>query len=167
MGNYTMVPRRDILFSKKVYQLVRIALGVVFIVSGGLKMFDIQSFSEVIHAFAILPYGMSYPAAVLIIVSEFVFGIGLVADIKGSLAGILSLLFGFVLVLSWALYMGYDIDCGCFGPEDPEAKAFASLKISLFRDVLMIGVVSYLYASRVLNDRIPQFSILNFFIKRR
>ncbi len=160
-----MVLCRDVLFSKKVYQLVRIALGGMFIVSGGMKMFDIQSFSEVIHAFAILPYGMSYPAAVLIIVLELVFGIGLVADIKGSLAGILSLLFAFILVLTWALYMGYDIDCGCFGPEDPEAKAFASLKTSLFRDLLMIGAVSYLYVSRVLNDYIPQFSSLKFFIK--
>ncbi len=153
-----MVLNKNILFSLKAYQVVRVALGVVFIVSGGIKVVDINSFSEVINAFAILPYGMSYPAAILFSVSELVLGIGLIADIRGSLTGILSLLLLFALVLSWALYMGYDIDCGCFGPEDPEAKAFASLKTSLIRDVLMIGLVFYLYASRLFNMQVLKFS---------
>ncbi len=152
MGKDYVDLSKDILFSSKAYQLVRIVLGIVFIVSGGIKIVDINLFSKVIHAFAILPYGMSYPAAVLISVSELVFGIGLVADIRGSLAGILSLLFLFIFVLSWALYMGYEIDCGCFGPEDPEAKVFAGLKTSLVRDMLMIGLVSYLYISRYLSS---------------
>jgi len=156
----------NVLFSKKAYQVVRIVFGAVFIVSGGIKIVDINSFAEVINAFAILPYGMSYPSAVLISISEILFGAGLLADIRGSLAGILSLLFLFALVLGWALYMGYDIDCGCFGPEDPEAKAFASLKTSLLRDILMIGLVSYLYASRIKNNHIPKFLPLKLLQKK-
>ena len=148
---------RGILTSKKMYQCVRIILGVVFIVSGGIKAADFAAFSRIIDAFAIIGPGMSYPAAILISCLELVLGIGLVADIKGSLGGILGLLLGFALILSWALYMGYDIDCGCFGPQDPEAKAFSSLKTSLLRDVLMILSVLYLYIWRFRNKHNPVF----------
>jgi len=145
--------------SKKIYVIVRVGLGLVFIVSGAIKAMDLVSFSKVIEAFAILPVDFSYPAAVLISVTELLLGMGLVADIKGSLGGIFSLLCGFGFVLSWAIYMGYDIDCGCFGEQDPEAKAFASLRTSLFRDVFMIVVVSYLYTWRFKNNYIPGFPI--------
>ncbi len=146
---------RGILTSRKMYQFVRIILGVVFVASGGIKAADFAAFSRIIDAFAILGPGMSYPAAVLISCLELFLGIGLVADIKGSLGGILGLLLGFVLVLSWALYMGYDVDCGCFGPQDPEAKAFSSLKTSLGRDVGMILSVFYLYIWRFRNRHNP------------
>ncbi len=138
--------------------IVRITLGLLFVVSGGIKATDPVSFSKIIQAFAILPSSFSYSAAVLICFSELLLGIGLIADIRGSLGGIMALLTGFILVLSWALYMGYDIDCGCFGPEDPEAKAFSSLKTSLTRDGFMVLSVIYLYAWRFKNSYAPRFS---------
>lgn len=134
--------------SKKMYMIGRIGLGMVFIVSGALKTADLTAFAHIIDAFAILPGVVVYPAAVLISFAELALGIGLVADIRGSLAGILGLLILFVFVLGWAIYMGYDIDCGCFGPEDPEAEAFSSLRTSLARDVVMILWVSCLYLWR-------------------
>ncbi len=147
-----------IMSSKKIYMIVRIGLGLVFIISGAIKAMDLVSFSRVIEAFAILPIDMSYPAAVLISVTELLLGIGLIADIKGSLGGIFLLLFGFAFVLSWAIYMGYDIDCGCFGEQDPEAKAFSSLRTSLVRDFFMIFIVSYLYIWRFKNNHTLSFS---------
>lgn len=141
--------------SKKVYLLTRICLGIVFMISGGLKLLDIKSFAQIIEAFAILPDVLVTPAAVFIPLAELILGMAISADIKGSLAGILGLLISFVLVLAWALFMGYDIDCGCFGPHDPEAKAFAGIKTSLVRDIFMIGLILYLYVWRMLNNHTP------------
>lgn len=144
--------------SNKPYLIVRITLGVIFIVSGAIKIADPAAFSKTINAFAIIPEHLSYPAAIVISLSELILGTGLLADLRGSLGGILGLLLVFVLILSWALYMGYDIDCGCFGPEDPEAKAFATLKTSLARDVAMILSVIYLYFWRLRNNYKPRLS---------
>jgi hypothetical protein len=44
--------------------------------------------------------------------------------------------------------MGLDVDCGCFGPEDPEAEAFHGLRTALYRDLFMLAAVGFLYAWR-------------------
>ena len=138
-----------------IYRVVRIFLGGVFIISGSLKSADLVSFSETIGAFAILPEELNMAAAVGICLCELVFGTGLVLDIRGSLLPILVLLLIFVAVLGYAIHMGYDIDCGCFGPEDPESKAFSSLRTSIARNLVMIGVVIYLYTWRHVAGHIP------------
>jgi len=40
------------------------------------------------------------------------------------------------------------VDCGCFGPEDPEAEAFHGLRPALYRDLAMLAAVVFLYAWR-------------------
>ncbi len=144
-------------FKKQCYHVVRIGLGGVFVFSGIIKAFDIDSFSAVIQAFAVLPVEWCTAAAAGICFFEIVFGAGLVFDIKASLAGIFSLLLLFIAVLGYAVAMGYDIDCGCFGPNDPEAKAFSSLKLSIARDIFMVLLVAYLYVWRYKNNYRHQF----------
>jgi hypothetical protein len=41
--------------------------------------------------------------------------------------------------------LGLDIDCGCFGPEDPESRAYGGLRTALYRDLAMAAGVAYLY----------------------
>jgi hypothetical protein len=79
---------------------------------------------------------------------EVAAGIGLLFDIKGSLAVIAGLLGLFIAMLSYGIWIGLDVDCGCFGPEDPEAEAFHSLKIYLYRDLIMLAGVAFLYGWR-------------------
>ena len=79
---------------------------------------------------------------------EVAAGIGLLFDIKGSLSVIAGLLGLFIAILGYGIWIGLDVDCGCFGPEDPEAEAFHSLKISLYRDLIMLSGVAFLYAWR-------------------
>lgn len=146
---------QGIFFSKKIYMTARIVLGLVFISSGTIKLCDLDAFSKVIEAFAILPFEFCYPFAVMISLAEIFFGFGLVVDIKGSLSAIFLMLLVFVAVLGHAVYMGYDIDCGCFGPEDPEARLFVGLKGALARDVCMIVQVLYLYLWRFKNRHFP------------
>jgi hypothetical protein len=50
---------------------------------------------------------------------------------------------------AWLRYwMGLDVDCGCFGPEDPEAEAFHGLRLSLYRDLAMMAGVFFIYGWR-------------------
>lgn len=133
------------------YRVMRILLGSVFIVSGLSKSTDLLFFTQVVQAFAILPQGFEGPAAVIIVLAELVLGTGLVFDLRFSLGGILAMLLGFMAVIIYALYMGYDIDCGCFGPGDPEAEAFQGLYTALARDFVLLAVCFYLYLCRYKN----------------
>lgn len=125
--------------------------------SGLSKLADLAYFSGIIDAFSILPSGLTYPAAVVIVTAELVLGAGLVFDRRGSLAGVLIMLLGFMGVAGYAIAMGYDIDCGCFGPSDPAAEAFSSLRTALIRDAVMVAVVGYLYLWRHKTGTHPSF----------
>lgn len=127
------------------YKMLRVCLGLIFVGSGLVKSMDLVFFSKTIHAFAIIPESVIFPAAVIIVSAELVFGTGLVLDIRFSLGGILVLVLGFMGAIGHALHMGYDIDCGCFGPGDPEALAFQGLTTAFCRDMGMFMVAAYLY----------------------
>jgi hypothetical protein len=68
--------------------------------------------------------------------------------IKGSLSVIAGLLGLFIAILGYGIWIGLDADCGCFGPKDPEAEAIHSLKKSLYRDLIMLAGVAFLYGWR-------------------
>ncbi|HCY87523.1 MAG TPA: DoxX family protein [Desulfobacteraceae bacterium] len=130
------------------YRLIRVALGGVFLYSGISKSLDLGYFSEVINAFGLLPSALAYPAGVVIVIAELVLGAGIILDHKGALGGLLVMLLGFMAVAGYAILMGYDIDCGCFGPGAPEAEAFSSLRTVIARDAVMVAGIAYLYLWR-------------------
>ncbi len=136
------------MFLSPPYNVLRVCLGLIFVYSGLAKSMDLVFFSKTIQAFAIIPGSICLPAAVLIVLAELVFGVGLVMDTRFSLGGILVLVLGFMAVIGHAIHMGYDIDCGCFGPDDPEALAFQGLYTALYRDMAMLLVTGYLYLWR-------------------
>lgn len=139
---------KSVQVSAILYHLIRLAVGGLFMVSGAIKITDLHSFAEIINAYAILPPEWCGMAAAGICLAELICGLGLIMDIKGSLSAVLGLLLMFVLVLSYAWIMGYDVDCGCFGPNDPETKAFASIRTALVRDGVMILSLFYCFIWR-------------------
>jgi hypothetical protein len=88
------------------------------------------------------------PAAVSLPALEVAAGIGLLWDVEGSLALMAVLLVLFMIILGYGIWMGLDVDCGCFGPEDPESEAFHGLRQSLYRDAVMLAGIAYLYGWR-------------------
>lgn len=139
---------------------MRMALGTVFLYSGLSKSFDLNYFSGIINAFGILPASLTFSAAVSIVVLEILLGTGIILDKRGSLSGILIMLLGFMAVAGYAIYMGYDIDCGCFGPGDPAGEAFSQLREVLYRDAAMVAGIGYLFMWRQRNDRHPKPLVL-------
>jgi rhodanese-related sulfurtransferase len=58
-------------------------------------------------------------------------------------------------ILGYGIWMGLDVDCGCFGPEDPESRAYHGLRSALYRDFMMLAGVLYLYAWRAYRQKSP------------
>lgn len=131
-----------------IYKLIRWLLGSVFICAGGIKLLDPKAFVVLIEAYGIVPESLLMPVGISLPALEVAAGIGLFFDIKGSLAVIAGLLGMFIVMLGYGIWIGLDVDCGCFGPEDPEAGAFHGLKLSLFRDLTMLAGVGFLYGWR-------------------
>lgn len=127
------------------YILCRWALGGIFIYAGSSKLLEPEVFAVLIDAFGIVPEALLMPVALTLPALEVVAGIGLLLGIPGSLPTITGMLILFIAILGYGIGMGLDVDCGCFGPEDPEAKAFHGMKLSLWRDLLMLAGVAYVY----------------------
>jgi len=128
-----------------IYHLIRVSLSVFFLWSGISKMMTHNDFAVVIDTYGLIPEAWILPMAIILPLLEMVFGLGLLLDIKGSLAGIMVLLMLFMAILSYGIWLGLDVDCGCFGPHDPESEAFHSLRPALYRDFSMIAGVIFLY----------------------
>jgi len=130
------------------YTLCRWTLGSIFIYAGGTKLLKPEIFAVLIDAYGIVPEGLLMPVAIGLPLLEVIAGFGLLFDIRGSLTLIFGSLVLFIVVLGYGIWMGLDVDCGCFGPEDPEAEAFHGLRLSLFRDLVMMAGVVFIYGYR-------------------
>lgn len=132
----------------RIYQFCRWALGIIFIYAGGTKLPEPEIFTVLIEAYGIVPDALLMPVAIGLPLLEVIAGIGILFELRGSLALITGLLVLFIAILGYGIRMGLDVDCGCFGPGDPEAEAFHGLRLSLFRDFFMMALVIFLYGRR-------------------
>jgi uncharacterized membrane protein YphA (DoxX/SURF4 family) len=131
--------------SPLIYHLIRVLLCIIFLWSGISKLMAPKEFAVIIDSYGLIPEAWILPLAIFLPLLEMIFGLGLLLDIKGSLGGITGLLMLFVVILSYGIWLGLDVDCGCFGPQDLEAEAFHSLRPALYRDFAMIAGVIFLY----------------------
>ena len=141
---------RTVLLSPKLSLLIRLVLGLVFVYAGAVKLVDPKAFARVVSQYAIVPEFLLAPFAIGLPALEFLAGLGLVFNIRGSLAVISALLVIFILVLGYGILNSMDIDCGCFSPEELDARN--SLQQAFYRDLLMMGAVCYLYVYRRLTN---------------
>lgn len=128
---------------------MRLAIGLIFIWSGIAKLVDPQSFALIIQAYGLIPQAVILPAAVSLAFLEVLAGAGLIFEQPYMLALITALLFLFMLVLGYGLWLGLDVDCGCFGPGDPEGLAYHGLRPALYRDLVLLAGIGYLYFWRL------------------
>lgn len=132
-----------VLTSIRTYRVLRFALAAAFLAAGVIKLGDVRAFKLTIKAFAILPTEAVDIAAVVLPVLEIAGGVLLVFDLPGGLTIIGGLLVVFCAVVINAIRQGLDIDCGCYGPGDPEGEVYHGLWTTLWRDALMLAGVGY------------------------
>ena len=138
------------------YRLVRLGLSLVFIWSGLSKLIKPQAFILIIEAYGFVPDPLLWPMAIFLCLAELAGGIGLLLDTQYALGLITGLLLLFMMVLGYGLWLGLDVDCGCFGPDDPEGQAYHSLRPALFRDMGMLASIGFLYFQRYRQSIKPQ-----------
>ena len=107
-------------------------------VSGVAKLMDPQSFVFIIRAYGLLAENLILPAALGLSLAELLAGAALILDLRFALGAIAGLIVFFMLILSYGLWLGLDIDCGCFAAGDPEGEAYHSLRPALYRDAGML-----------------------------
>ncbi|MDW7772278.1 MAG: MauE/DoxX family redox-associated membrane protein [Desulfobulbaceae bacterium] len=133
------------------YRVVRWILAALFVWAGSMKLADPQAFAVTISDFGLVPGWSIMPIAIVLPAVEVIAALGLLLDIRGSLAVITGLLILFIAILGFGLWLGLDIDCGCFGPEDPESRAYSGLRPALYRDLIMGAGILFLYRWRGMN----------------
>jgi uncharacterized membrane protein YphA (DoxX/SURF4 family) len=134
---------KKMLLSPKLDLIIRLVIGSVFVYAGFIKLIDPKAFAKVISQYDIVPDILLPAVAIGLPAAEFLAGLGLVLNVRGSLAVIFNLLIVFIMVLGYGIFNNMDIDCGCFSTEEINSRN--SLKQALFRDLFMILAACYLY----------------------
>ena len=123
--------------------LSRIVLAAVLLYGGIPKLFAPVEFAAVISAYGILPDPLVFPAAIILPLAEVLTAIGLLLNYRWALISAILLLCFFIVVLSYGISLGLDIDCGCFGPEDHEYGVASSLEAARLRDLVFLVPAAY------------------------
>ena len=96
---------------------LKVLLGLVFIVSAILKIFDMDKFEIYIYSYHFFSLNFSFLVARAAIIVELVLGVGLVSNTlhKFYWWGSMVMLAGYTLLLIYALFLGRTDSCHCFG----------------------------------------------------
>ena len=97
--------------------VLKVLLGLVFIVSAVLKIVDMDKFEIYVYSYHFFSLNASFIVARLAIILELVLGIGLVSHTLHKLYwwGSVAMLLGYSLLLIYALTLGRTDSCHCFG----------------------------------------------------
>lgn len=97
--------------------LVRLGLATVWLVSGGLKVGDLNQTYISVQAYDVLPPGAVSVVAAALPFLELVLGVLLLAGLGTRLVAIVSavVLIAFIAGVAQSWARGLTIDCGCFG----------------------------------------------------
>jgi uncharacterized membrane protein YphA (DoxX/SURF4 family) len=132
---------------KSLQVVLRWAIGALFVYAGVMKLGDPAAFAVDIRHYRILPHPGAVALALYLPWLEVVTGACMAAGkwSRGALIilGALMVLFTGALLSAWV--RGLDISCGCFGT----ANATAGYPIHLFRDVVILGAIGWLFSAEV------------------
>lgn len=97
--------------------ILKIGLGLVFVVSAVLKLFDMDQFELYIYSYHFFSLNVSFLAARAAIIVELVLGVGLLANVFHKIMwwGSVLMLIGYTGLLLYAMHLGRTDNCHCFG----------------------------------------------------
>lgn len=102
---------------QRVLALVRMTLGIVFIVAAVLKLGNVAALAEDVANYRVVPAAVVPYFVCALLGTELAAGAALVTGIKSRAAALLAsvLLASFIVAITQALVRGIDTRCGCFG----------------------------------------------------
>ena len=102
--------------------VVRLLIGALMLYAGMSKITDLPGMAESIENYRLLPTASVNIVAMILPGVEIVTGLFLMAGfmLRGSVYVTVLLMLFFLGGISWAIWHGLDIECGCFGTSDAE-----------------------------------------------
>jgi uncharacterized membrane protein YphA (DoxX/SURF4 family) len=145
------------LIERGFYLLFRILLGAVFIWASWSKIMEPNSFAGIIQSYQILPQQMVNPVVILLPWVEAACGLCLLSGylVKGSVLIVDILMIIFILALTFNIYRGVDVACGCFSVAAPGEKITT---FTIARDLSLLAVGLWILYYRLKIDYVgPKF----------
>ena len=132
--------------SKSIFPLVlKVLLGILFIVSAILKVVDMDKFEVYIYSYHFFSLNFSFLVARAAIIAELVLGIGLISNCFHKLMwwGSMAMLAGYTILLIYAYFIGRTDSCHCFGDFLPFNPAQSILK-----NVILMALFALCYKAK-------------------
>ena len=139
---------KAILSAKPLYFALRLIIGGLFVYAGILKLSNPYDFAMTINLYGVVTWRMSTVLSYIIPCFEIIAGLGLLLDVRGALALIVAQLLGFMVILLYAMYIGLDADCGCFGTPQPSENDPTGPLEAFLRDAAMLASCAVMYWQR-------------------
>ena len=132
-------------FKEIVPIVLKVLLGLVFVVSAVLKIIDMDKFEIYVYSYHFFSLNFSFLVARAAIIIELVLGIGLISNCLHKLMwwGSMAMLAGYTLLLIYALILGRTDNCHCFGDFlqfDP--------KQSILKNIVLMGLFLLIYRAK-------------------
>ena len=126
--------------------LARLVTGVVWFLSGALKVTDPAGSMRAVRAYDLLPEAIVPTVGHLLPMAEILLGVTLILGLLTRASGVLSslLFIAFIFGISWAWAKGLQIDCGCFGGGGFDADATDKYPWDIARDVGLLALSAWL-----------------------
>ena len=118
---------------------LRLILGITFLYAGIIKASASQAFAIALLPFTFIDSMWTGPLAIGLAWMEILAGVLVLAPriYEAGAAMIAGLCLVFIAVLSWALWNGYIVSCGCFGED--MAPSAAKMLLTIGRDILLFA----------------------------
>lgn len=134
-----------IFMKSRLAHILKVFLGILFIVSAILKMADMDKFEIYIYSYHFFSLNFSFLVARAAIIAELVLGIGLISNCFHKLMwwGSVLMLMGYTCFLVYALLLGRTDHCHCFGD-------YLQLNPwqSIIKNVILLGLFALIYKVR-------------------
>ncbi len=127
--------------------LIRLVIGVTFVVASYHKILDPKAFAQSVYYYHMVPAPLLHLFALYLPWLELVAGLALIVGWKRGGAAVLTALMtlAFIVGLSYALARNLDISCGCFGTDSGHSVGLSLL----IRDIVMLAaLILFLWIDR-------------------
>jgi uncharacterized membrane protein YphA (DoxX/SURF4 family) len=126
--------------------LVRLGLAAVWLVSGAIKVSDLNQTYIAVQAYDLLPGAVSSLVAGALPFLELALGVLLLVGLGTRLVAVVSIvvLLGFVFAVAQSWARGLTIDCGCFGGGGEVAPGATQYPQEIARDVGFLLLAGWL-----------------------
>lgn len=124
------------------HRVLKVFLGLVFVVSAVLKIIGMDRFEIYIYSYHFFSLNFSFLVARAAIIVELVLGIGLISNCFHKLMwwGSVVMLLGYSVLLVYALILGRTDNCHCFG----DYLRFNPWQ-SLIKNIVLLALFAFIY----------------------